>query len=322
MSQLLKNAVDSLAIGVEDYSANDARRTLSAVRNFYAGTLLLAKEVLARVAPNADPDEILGAKYKPVPDGKGGVTHVQDGSATIDFATIGKRFKDFGIKADPKRLEQLNKIRNDIEHRFTTQTDANIREAIATAFPLVSDFFREMGESPVAHLGDSWQIMLDTAKFYEAELASCQATLDKVDWRSGEMESRYLNCEDCGSALIEQEDPNETDQDSIVMVCKACGAEQDTGKAIERALGEALGTEAYLRVKDEGRDGPLFACPECGLDTFVDTENRCGACGYEPDGDGECARCGNSIELETRLYGEGNALCSYCDHIMEKAMRE
>lgn len=53
MTQLLQNAVDALAVGVEDYSANDQRRTLSAVRNFYAGTLLLAKEVLSRVAPKA-----------------------------------------------------------------------------------------------------------------------------------------------------------------------------------------------------------------------------------------------------------------------------
>uniref|UniRef100_B0SXS8 Uncharacterized protein n=1 Tax=Caulobacter sp. (strain K31) TaxID=366602 RepID=B0SXS8_CAUSK len=148
MSALLKNAVDSLAIGIEDYSANDPRRTLSAVRNFYAGAVLLAKEVLSRKVPGVSPDDILGAKYKPMPNGKGGVDFVQDGSATIDFQTIGKRFKDFGIKADTKRLEHLNKIRNDIEHRYTTQTDATIREAIATAFPLISDLFAEAGESP------------------------------------------------------------------------------------------------------------------------------------------------------------------------------
>ncbi len=321
MTQLLQNAVDSLAVGVEDYSANDPRRTLSAVRNFYAGTLLLAKEVLSRVAPKADPDEILGAKYKPVPDGKGGVIHVPDGHATIDFATIGKRFKDFGVKADPKRLEQLNRIRNDIEHRYTTQTDATIKEAIATAFPLVSDFFREIGESPVEHLGANWQIMLETTQLYEAELKRCQETLKGVKWRSEAMTSKDLSCQSCGSALIEQEDPAETDQDAITLICKACGEEQETPKVVEKALEDVLDVDAYIRAKEGGGEGPLFTCPECGLETFVDFEDRCGACGHEPDGDSECARCGNEIELDIRL-SDGGSLCGYCAHMSEKIMRE
>lgn len=320
MTELLKNAVDSLAIGIEDYSANDPRRTLSAVRNFYAGALLLAKEVLSQMAPKADPDEILGAKYKPVPDGKGGVEFVQDGSATIDFQTIGKRFKDFGIKADPKRLEHLNKIRNDIEHRYTTQTDATIREAIATAFPLISDLFREIGESPVERLGDAWQKMLEVTHFYEAELKLSRETLRNIRWRSGSMSPKHLECGQCGSALVAQADPQETDQDNIGLVCKACGAEQDTGDAIEAALGEALRGEAYLRVKDEGRDGPIYTCAECLQDTFIDFEDQCANCGFTPEGESECSICGEGIELELRMQGED--LCSYCSYKMDKIRDE
>jgi hypothetical protein len=62
MSELLRNALDSIALGIEDYQANDPKRAISAVRNFYAGALLLAKEVLARAAPDANPDNILGAR--------------------------------------------------------------------------------------------------------------------------------------------------------------------------------------------------------------------------------------------------------------------
>lgn len=321
MTQLLQNAVDSLAVGVEDYSANDPRRTLSAVRNFYAGTLLLAKEVLSRVASNADPDEILGAKYKPMPDGNGGVTYVPDGHATIDFATIGKRFKDFGVKADPKRLEQLNRIRNDIEHRYSTQTDSSIREAIATAFPLVSEFFLEIGESPIEHLGSNWQTMLETTQLFEAELKRCQETLASISWRSNAFTSKDITCQSCGSALVEQEDPTEDNQDAITLMCKACGEEQDTAKVVEKALEDVLDIDAYIRAKDGAEDGPLFTCPECGLETFVDFEDMCGACGYEPDGDSECARCGNDIDLDIRL-SDGGSLCGYCAHMNEKIMRE
>ena len=73
MNNLFENAVQSLQLGIEDSQSNDPKRALSAVRHFYSGTLLLAKEILIREAPLADPDDILTSRYKPVPDGKGGV---------------------------------------------------------------------------------------------------------------------------------------------------------------------------------------------------------------------------------------------------------
>jgi len=52
MSDLLKNAVASIQLGVEDFQRNDdLRRLLSAIRNFHAGVLLLCKEVLRRLSP-------------------------------------------------------------------------------------------------------------------------------------------------------------------------------------------------------------------------------------------------------------------------------
>ncbi|MDA9442733.1 hypothetical protein XH98_27255 [Bradyrhizobium sp. CCBAU 51745] len=74
MITLFDNAIQSIQLGIEDYEHNDAKRALSAVRNFYAGTLLLAKEILVRAAPKADVKDVLGTKFVPVPDGKGGVT--------------------------------------------------------------------------------------------------------------------------------------------------------------------------------------------------------------------------------------------------------
>lgn len=73
MNTLFDNAIQSIQLGIEDYQHNDPKRALSAVRNFYAGTLLVAKEVLVRAAPKADVKAIIGSKFVPVPDGKGGV---------------------------------------------------------------------------------------------------------------------------------------------------------------------------------------------------------------------------------------------------------
>ena len=76
MQNMFNNAVQSIQMGVEDYRSNKPSRALSAVRNFHAGLLLLAKEVLVRKVPNADEREIIAANHKPVPDGLGGVNYV------------------------------------------------------------------------------------------------------------------------------------------------------------------------------------------------------------------------------------------------------
>jgi hypothetical protein len=94
MNSLFDNAIQSLQLGVEDYESNDPRRPLSAVRNFFAGTLLLAKEVLVRAAPKADPKDVLAATFKVVPDAAGGVD-LTPSNRTIDFNEIGQRFSAF-----------------------------------------------------------------------------------------------------------------------------------------------------------------------------------------------------------------------------------
>ncbi|WP_249734961.1 hypothetical protein [Bradyrhizobium sp. sGM-13] len=72
MDSLFDNTIRSIQLGIEDSEANAPKRALSAVRNFYAGTLLLAKEVLVRAAPKAKIKDVLGMQFKPLP-GKGGV---------------------------------------------------------------------------------------------------------------------------------------------------------------------------------------------------------------------------------------------------------
>jgi rubrerythrin len=321
MSALLENAVASLQLGVEDYSANTARRTLSAVRNFYAGVLLLAKEALVCAAPEADPDEVIGSRYRPVPDGEGGVEYVQDGAQTVDFQTLERRFKDFGIRADAGQLRALNRIRNDIEHRYSEQSNAAIREVIATAFPLVSDLFRQIDESPAERLGEAWQIMLNTTQLYQQELNRCVATLSDVAWVSDTVRGAVFACPACGSGLVAQTEPHATTQEDVTLICRACGGSPELQAVIEVALEEALGADAYLRAKDEGADGPIYTCPDCGAEAFIDFEEACAVCGYATE-ETDCVRCGKTLTLDDQLYAETSGLCSYCAHMSEKIMRE
>ena len=162
MSVLFDNAIASISLGVEDYARREGHRAQSAIRNFYFGVLLLAKELLAREAPGVAIEDILAERYRPEPDGKGGIKHVPVGTETVDFHTLGERFNHFSLPLDTKALDALNRIRNEIEHKFTTEMTDAVREAIARAFPVVAAMFRLLGMSPAEVLGETWQQMLET----------------------------------------------------------------------------------------------------------------------------------------------------------------
>ena len=62
---ILNNAIDSIAVGLEDYSlsASDPRRIVSCTRNIFAGVLLLFKHKLSLLS-DLDSDEAL-VNYHP-----------------------------------------------------------------------------------------------------------------------------------------------------------------------------------------------------------------------------------------------------------------
>ncbi len=318
MSGIFANAVESIKMGIEDYAQDTPARALSAVRNFYAGVLLLGKEVLIRAAPNADPDDIIGAKYVPVPDGQGGVDHVVEGYQTVDFNTLGKRFKDFNIPIDTKGLQELNGLRNNIEHRYTDQPAQTVREAIARAFPIAVAMFQQAGEHPADVLGEAWPVMLEVRALYEAELARCRATLGVVDWVSTTVATTHLRCQECGSDLIEQRDSTNTDQEALDLVCRSCGAQPDWDDAIVDVVDRALSGDAHTRAKETGESGPIYNCPSCERHTYIEFEDACAACGETFEYESECMRCSSGISLEDALDGFDEGLCSYCTHISSK----
>ena len=316
MSQIFDNAVQSIQLGVEDYRANDPKRALSAVRNFYAGSLLLAKEVLIRAAPDADPDDIIGDKYKPVPDGTGGIQFERASRKTIDFATIGDRFRDFGLAIDSAALKDLNRIRSDIEHYHTAETRETVREAIAKAFPVVSDLFRLAKEDPITVLGDTWGEMLDVRSLYEHELAECRKTYDGVEWYSSVLEEAPFNCPKCNSDLVAQTSPDNSDPQSVESICRACGTVISAESAVEGALATIYDWEIYVSFTDGG-ENPVQSCPECGLETYVQNEdsNQCVWCDYTLDG--ECARCSADL-TPSDVDFDNHSLCSYCGYLLAK----
>jgi len=316
MNNLFTNAVQSLQNGMEDYRSNDPKRALSAVRNTYAGILLLAKEVLVRSAPAVDPKNILSSRYKPVRNASGKVEHIPDGPQTVDFDSLAKRFADFGLSIDRKALSELNKIRNDIEHMFTTQSHSAVREAVAKALPVVTDLFRQAKEQPAETLGDAWEIMLEVSDVYERELRACKASLEKIDWRSGALEDAPKSCPHCSSALVAQIDEDNGDMQSIQAKCRACGSDVSAEELVEAALNTLFEEHDYTAAKDGG-DPIVYDCPECGVAAYIidETEQGCAWCEFVLDD--KCGYCSTSL-TPSNVSADNSSVCSYCDNLMSK----
>ena len=314
MQSLFENAIQSIQLGIEDYGHNDPKRALSAVRNFYAGTLLLAKEVLVRAAPKAPIMNVIGSKFVPVPDGNGNVTF-EANNKTVDFAEIGERFKLFNLTINKSALADLNKIRNDMEHLYSSATSKKVREAIARAFPVVVALFQQLQEEPAKHLGDSWKSMLDVKAVFDGELAACDASFANVDWESHAMANAPRVCPNCGSRLVQQRDSANEAHENADASCRQCGVSIDAQDLVEAALKALFERDNHEAYKNGG--GPsLGRCPECNLETYVMSgdENGCAWCELEL---GECQRCFTDLTPDNVSW-DSNEFCSYCDNAMSK----
>ena len=116
MNPLLENAIVSIQLGLEDYASKDSHRVISAVRNLYAGVLLLCKEALRRLSPPGSNDILIRTRKKAVRNPDGTVRFVGEGRQTIARAEIEQTFKELQLNVDLSTLKRLAAIRNDIEH--------------------------------------------------------------------------------------------------------------------------------------------------------------------------------------------------------------
>ena len=315
MSDLFKNAVQSIILGLEDYQTKDAKRTLSAVRNYYAGVLLLAKEVLVRAVPDADASEILAANYKPVPDGSGGVQYVAESVRSIDLNGIGTRFKDFGLRIDQGVLSELSKIRNAVEHRSPKDMDDSMRQSIAKSFPLVYKLFHKAGEDPYEVLEHTWQTMLDVRTVYDGELKTCRATFSNIEWNRNILADAPRLCVECGSELVAQNNHQNSNMQQIEANCRSCGATIGAERLIEDSIAKQMDGQLITTVRYGGH-APLQDCPECSLLTYV--------FGLEDDGCVWCeCKLGDCVFCETKLTPDDvdshdSRMCSYCGYKLHK----
>lgn len=205
---LLKNAVESIQIGLEDYQDidKDPRRELSSIRNIYAGILLLYKYKLQQLSPDGSNEVLLKSKIVPQQNAKTGLISLKgSGKRTVNVHEIIERFKKLNISINKDNLKALGDVRNDTEHYYVQQTGINVKEVITKAFHLIYQFCPYIEHEPDTLLGqDYWKIMLNVSTIYDEERQKCLENLKTVPWEYEQVRNSInkLRCPNCYSELI------------------------------------------------------------------------------------------------------------------------
>lgn len=312
------NAIGSIKVGVEDYNMSSHSRQLSAVRSVTAGILLLYKEKLARLSPPHDKEALIKKTLVPsiLPDGT--VSIIGKGKNTVDFHEIKDRFIELGVNVDWTRLERLRKLRNDVEHYYTSLSPDNVRELLAVSMVLIRDFLvNELVEEPLDALGEScWKSLLTVGEVYETEKKECRETFEKIHWKYESLGGcfEYFRCGECHSSLIRTDETGEY-YVGFQLSCVSCGHHFTADEVMEAAVEELLSGEAYLAAKD-GQEPPYTKCSDCDQETFILGEGVCISCEAELYYK-NCLRCCDSLSVDDQEF---DGMCGYCKHMADKVM--
>jgi len=308
-SLLLSNAIAAIQLGLEDYQSNDAKRNLSAVRNISAGVLLLFKEKLRRLCPSDSDEVLLKERVRPVLR-NGTLTFVGQGRKTVDVQQIKERFESLNVVADWKRFDDLIKVRNDLEHYYSTASTGKVREVLSDAFLVLRAFITtELQAEPFEILGeDAWNYLLAEAKIYTEELKRCRDTVTEIECPNVAFANLVpsLRCCQCNSELLKVIDPTVSPVTMITFSCIVCGTETPLEDLVESAAQDAYFTDMYLSMTDGG-DPPLGSCHICQSHAFHIDTGQCFKClskfGYD-----NCAVCGAGLTGDEQDF---HGLCGY-----------
>lgn len=314
---LLENAVDSIALGLEDYQSQDGRRVLSSVRNIYAGILLLFKHKLSELSPPGSNEVLVRRKMIPQKMASGKIEFVGTGERTVDYGEIKERFEDLKINVDWKRMGQIKNFRNDVEHYHSDISPDARRKSLSECFLVIRDFIgTHLKRDPQEVLGQlSWSVLLSENEVYEAEKRGCIDTFKEIDdWKSEALYQALKEClcESCESGLIRLLQPV-SDRERTHFECKSCEKTYDFEKMALIALEQFFDWDSYSAIR-HGGDLPIIECPNCSESAYIVSEQQCAICLEKLEH--TCQSCDGPIPVsELEL---ANGYCGWCNHMIGK----
>ena len=323
---IFQNAINAIELGVEDYSlsSEDPRRLHSAVRNLFAGILLLFKSKLANLSKNDD-ESLLKAQIIPTLQG-GALRWVGTGNKTVDYTQIKDRFNALKINVDWSRLEALHGYRNDIEHYFDNgrYKQTVVAQYIVNGFAIIHEFIlSHLGKNPRECFSEeTWEIFLKEKAIVEQEIRNRDLEFSKLVWFDPALCDilKSFHCPECGSNLINVavEDRQDDNASSATFECRECGTEYSYEDMV-RDFCKTM-AEGRIMIKDDVAYDCITRCPACGEQCYDSVMELCYLCGTS--GPFVCDRCGETIPVEEMDVYEETGLCGYCAHMEKRIMED
>lgn len=192
MRNVLENAKFSIQLGIEDYqlSIKDKKRRISAIRNIYAGLLILYKYKLIECSPNDEPFKYIDASPKYLDNNN-------LPNKTVNFNDIKRVFKQLDIevsKEHEQKLKNINKHRNDIEHLKIPEEEFLIA-VLNDSFVLLDEFysFHINGDGGLSHfIGENlYQVFLNNKTVFDNKKTKCINSFYGVSFPNKEIEKKY-----------------------------------------------------------------------------------------------------------------------------------
>ena len=318
MNKLLKNAIISIKIGVNDYLSTDPNRVFSCVRNLYSGLILLFKAKLLDLCPADSAEVLIKKNIIPVINGTK-LVFKGSGKQTIDTKGIEERFRTLNIKTNWKIIVKIQNERNNIEHYFSEVGVDVLRGLIVDTFNVATDFIKnEIKKEPKDLLKETWEEMLKIKEIFLHEKNKCDEQIEEnfILENSQITVIKNIYCNKCGSELLVPKMRTENINDAILK-CTNCSSEIKVMEVFEKTIDEVFDPESFVNAR-YGLEAKIQTCPECGKDTFDAEENICYYCSYEKDYT-ECQRCGVELSLDEQ---ECEGFCSYCYDQYQKMMED
>lgn len=324
--EILDNAIAAIELGVEDYklSEKDPRRIQSAVRNIFAGILLLFKSKLAELSRDND-ESLLKQKVLPIQkDGK--IEWVGEGKKTVDVQQIKERFLSLNISVDWKRLNNLQDYRNNIEHYYD-RNSCNLKAVgsyIASSFLIICDFVGTyLKKDPKKIFDDKvWRVFIIENDVFEKELETKINSFKSLLWFSEIVCDicTSFHCSVCGSEIIVAHAFSSKNQEArkAEFECRACSKRYSYETMIKELTSSMF--QGNILVKDDIAYDFIDICPECGEQTYDTMMEICYLCGASNEY--TCGRCGDPVPKEEISSYEETGMCGYCTHMEEQIMED
>ena len=299
MDKLFRNAIGTIEIGVEDSQVNDPRRIVSAVRNIYAGVLLLCKQVLWIKSPVGTNGALIYADvdYKLLLK-TGKYENLRNSIRTVNKKQIEERFKYLKLDIDLSDLNELSQIRNVVEHFHVPENLDITKEAIASAMPIIEKVLVDFLDLDPFKVFDTyvWNEILKNRSVYKEQRKRCVNTFNKIECKFEEFFDliRRMMCPDCGSFLIRQFDSENSSLTSIELECASCQKTVPRDRVFSFAIDKLF--EDRPDLDEISTIYPLFLiCNSCRQGGWISEDACCIICHSTNPWCAECGETANPV---------------------------